>query len=137
MIVWKNPLWWAVGLLAVLTACTGTAPGEPAAENASGEYAAAATRPEPTPFAGPTRTRVDTSRYEDYRIVTLLPPDAIRSIDSPTFLTAAEADEQYEPAELVIGVSFDGEARAYSVSHLSSHEIVNDTVSGRKIAVTW
>ena len=39
--------------------------------------------------------------------------------------------------ELVIGVEIDGDARAYSIPYLSGHEIVNDTVAGRKIAVTW
>jgi hypothetical protein len=73
----------------------------------------------------------------DYQIITLLPPDAIPSIDDPVFLTVEEADNEYAPDEEVLGVVFDGEARAYSVPLLSSHEIVNDTVAGRKIAVTW
>ena len=73
----------------------------------------------------------------DYQIITLLPPDAIPSIDDPVFLTVEEADAEYAPDEEVLGVVFDGEARAYSVPLLSSHEIVNDTVAGRKIAVTW
>lgn len=74
---------------------------------------------------------------DEYRIVTLLPRDAIQAIDDPQFLTAEEADQEYAPDEQVLGVVFDGEARAYSVSLLSRHEIVNDTVAGRLIAVTW
>ena len=73
----------------------------------------------------------------ELEIVTLLPKDAIPAIDTPVFISADDADSQYEPDELVIGVQFDGEARAYSIPLLSSHEIVNDTVAGRKIAVTW
>lgn len=73
----------------------------------------------------------------DYRIITLLPKDAIPSIDNPKFYSASEADEEYDPDEMVLGVVFDGEARAYSVNMLSSHEIVNDNVAGRAIAVTW
>ena len=80
---------------------------------------------------------VDTSRYDEFEIITLLPPDAIPAIDNPTFHTADEADDYYEPDELVMGVVFNGDARAYSVPHLSSHEIVNDEVGGVKIAVTW
>lgn len=76
-------------------------------------------------------------RYSDYEIVTLLPRDAIPAIDNPQFLSAAEADDYYAPDELILGVEFDGDARAYSVPLLSSHEIVNDTVGGRHIAVTW
>ena len=74
---------------------------------------------------------------EEYEIVTLLPRDAIPAIDNPSFLTASEADEFYDPDELIIGVEFDGDARAYSIPLLSNHEIVNDTVGGVKIAVTW
>ena len=73
----------------------------------------------------------------EYEIITLLPKDAIPSIDRPRFYSILEADAEYEPDEVVIGVEFDGDARAYPVGLLSSHEIVNDTVGGRPIAVTW
>ena len=73
----------------------------------------------------------------ELEIITLLPKDGIPAIDNPIFILADEADLQYEPDELIIGVQFDGDARAYSIPMLSSHEIVNDTVGGRKIAVTW
>jgi len=72
-----------------------------------------------------------------YEIVDILPKDAIPAIDQPEFWSASEAARNYDDDELVIGVAFDGEARAYSVSHLSRHEIVNDMVGGRKISVTW
>ena len=74
---------------------------------------------------------------EALKLVTLLPKDAIPSIDNPTFYSAAEADAEYEDDELVLGVAFDGDARAYSTALLSRHEIVNDVVNGRPIAVTW
>lgn len=74
---------------------------------------------------------------QEYQIITLLPRDAIPAIDNPVFLTAEEADAEYAPDELVLGVNIDGDARAYSTGLLSRHEIVNDTVGGRKIAVTW
>jgi hypothetical protein len=73
----------------------------------------------------------------EYQIITVLPKDAIPSIDNPRFYSVPEADEEYASEELVIGVEFDGEARAYSIPLLSSYEIVNDTVAGRAIAVTW
>lgn len=83
--------------------------------------------------------QIDPAKYEELtaEMRTLLPPDAIPSIDNPTFHTSEEANEYYDPDELIIGVVFEGEARAYSIPHLSSHEIVNDEVSGVKIAVTW
>ena len=82
-------------------------------------------------------TRIPVDQYADLEIVTLLPRDAIPAIDNPQFLSVAEADEFYDLDELVIGVEFDGDARAYSIPFLSNREIVNDTVGGVKIAVTW
>lgn len=85
----------------------------------------------------PPAQREPAEKYEEYTIVTLLPRDGIPAIDNPQFLGPDEADDFYDADELVIGVEFEGDARAYSVPFLSGHEIVNDTVGGRKIAVTW
>jgi hypothetical protein len=108
---------------------------------------AACARPQPaaeTTAAGerPTESEADVAGAEaealpEYKIVTLLPPDAIPAIDNPQFLTAGEADNEYDANELVLGIEIDGDARAYSIPFLSGHEIVNDTVGGRPIAVTW
>lgn len=75
-------------------------------------------------------------------LVTLLPPDAIPAIlpdRVPEILVpAADADAAgIEDTVQVIGVSIDGESRAYPIPFLSRHEIVNDTVGGRHIAATW
>lgn len=82
-------------------------------------------------------TRIPESNYDEFEIVSLLPRDAIPAIDNPEFLPADVADDTYAPDELVIGVEFNGDARAYSVPFLSGHEIVNDTVGDTKISVTW
>ena len=63
--------------------------------------------------------------------------DGIPAILRPRFLSIREADHQMVDDELVIGVSIDGEHHAYSVPFLSDHEVVNDTVGGIAIAVTW
>ena len=89
-----------------------------------------------TSQAGPSESQ-SSRDYDDLDIVTLLPRDGIPAIDNPQFQSAEEADEEYAPDELVIGVNYDGDARAYSIPFLSGREIVNDTVGGRKIAVTW
>jgi hypothetical protein len=86
------------------------------------------------PVATAERAHSPTPAYE---IITLLPRDAIPAIDDPQFLAAAEADTEYAPDEMVLGVSLNGESRAYSTSYLDRHEIVNDAVGGQKIAVTW
>jgi hypothetical protein len=85
----------------------------------------------------PPDTAATSDLDREVRIVTLLPRDAIPAIFEPTFLSSEETDEWYDDDELVIGVEIDGDARAYSIPYLSGHEIVNDTVAGRKIAVTW
>ena len=73
----------------------------------------------------------------DLEIVTLLGFDAIPAILDPQFVSVDEADDWMDSDELVLGLSINGDSRAYSVPMLSSHEIVNDTVGGRKVAVTW
>ena len=48
-----------------------------------------------------------------------------------------DANALYADNEPIIGVVFNGEAHAYSIPYLSQHEVLNDTVGGVKIAVTW
>ena len=68
-------------------------------------------------------------------VIYILPRDGIMAIWEPTFVSADDADMP-DDAE-VIGVAFNGEAKAYSINLIDGREIVNDTVGGRKIAVTW
>jgi len=65
----------------------------------------------------------------------LLGRDAILPIYEPEFVSAQEAP--YADDELVIGVELNGEARAYAIGPLNSREMVNDTVGGIPILVTW
>lgn len=73
----------------------------------------------------------------EFDLVTLLPFDAIRSIEDPIHLERSRADELYKPDELILGIDINGDARAYSVPLLSRHEVVNDVVGGQPVAVTW
>ena len=70
-------------------------------------------------------------------IQTLLPFDSIKAIDEPQFETAEVAATHLNPSERLIGVVINGEARAYPIPILSTHEIVNDTIGGEPIAITW
>src|SRR5260370_28215886 len=63
------------------------------------------------------------------------PKDGIPAIDQPSFAPVAEA-LGLAPQEPVISVAIAGEARAYPLRVMISHEIVNDTVGGTPIAVT-
>ena len=73
----------------------------------------------------------------DVSLYTLLPKDGIRSIDDPRFVPAAEAGGDMTDGEFVIGVDINGDVRAYPINVLSRHEIINDTVGGKPIAVTY
>lgn len=77
-------------------------------------------------------------RIKDGILMHAVPKDAIRAIDEPIFVTAAEADKFMSKNEPVLGL-FDGEvAKAYSLWHLDRHEIVNDSLPGLgPVAVTW
>ena len=69
-------------------------------------------------------------------VQTILGPDAIRAIDDPRFMTPGKA--RFVPSNApVMGVVIGGEAHAYLLGVMSQHEIVNDRLGGRSIAVTW
>ena len=63
--------------------------------------------------------------------------DGIPSIDDPTLGDAAAGDGMMDPGDPVFGVKIDDTARAYPQHVLSYHEIVNDSVGGRNVAVTY
>ena len=73
---------------------------------------------------------------QELEIVTLLGFDAIPAILDPSFVTVEQAGDWMEPGEPVLGVSINGEHRAYSVRMLSRHETVNDVVGGMPVVVT-
>lgn len=61
--------------------------------------------------------------------------DAIPSIDTPEFDTPQTTPFQED--DVVIGVMINGEAKAYPFKVMDWHEIVNDTVGGENISVTY
>ncbi len=65
----------------------------------------------------------------------LLPRDGIRPIYEPSFTTSSGVD--WPDDTQVIGVAAKGEAKAYPVSVLNRHEMVNDFIAGDPILVTW
>ena len=79
----------------------------------------------------------DGTKERTLEIHTILPRDAIPAIDDPVFIMAEEASQNLVDRDLVIGVSINGEHKAYSTAFLSSHEVVNDVIGGKPVAVTW
>jgi Protein of unknown function (DUF3179) len=64
------------------------------------------------------------------------PPDGIPAIDDPKFVRASTASF-LEDDEPVLAIEVDGEARAYPVQIMTWHEIVNDTIAGRPVTVSY
>jgi hypothetical protein len=65
------------------------------------------------------------------------PKDGIPAIDEPVFVDVDEANSWLNPVEPVILVEVGDEARAYPLQILIWHEIVNDTLGGLHLAVTF
>lgn len=65
------------------------------------------------------------------------PPDGIPPIEDPVFIDVSSALEMLDPAEAVVALEIDGDARAYPVQVLIWHEIVNDTVANVPVSVTY
>jgi thiol-disulfide isomerase/thioredoxin len=65
------------------------------------------------------------------------PKDGIPAIDEPRYTSIEAADEWLESQEPVILVEIGTTARAYPIQILMWHEIVNDTLGGAPIAVTF
>ena len=65
------------------------------------------------------------------------PKDGIPAIGDPAFVSVA-GEDRIAAREPVMTLEFDGaEPRAYPIRYLMWHEIVNDTVAGRPVAVTF
>ena len=64
------------------------------------------------------------------------PPDGIPSIDVPEFERATDIGI-LQPQEAVVTLTLNGDARAYPVQVLLWHEIVNDTVGGEPVTITY
>ena len=64
------------------------------------------------------------------------PKDGIPAILEPNFVQPAEAGFLDESDD-VIGVRIGNQARAYPIKILNWHEVVNDTINGVPIVVTF
>ena len=72
---------------------------------------------------------------DDLRVRWLIPWDGIQPIYKPEFAQASEAPLKDD--ELIIGVAWEGEAKAYPISVLRTREMVNDELAGIPTLVTW
>ncbi len=65
------------------------------------------------------------------------PKDGIPSIDAPRFESVADASDWLRPVSPVISLEVGGHPRAYPLAILVWHEIVNDTLGGVPLVVTF
>ncbi len=65
----------------------------------------------------------------------LLPFDAIRPVYDPVFISPEGA--KFQGSELIMGVAWEGEAKAYPVTVLRGREMVNDDLAGIPYLVSW
>lgn len=65
----------------------------------------------------------------------IIPRGRIAAIDDPVYVSAADA--KIPDDGWVMGVIIEGQARAYSINLLNSHEIVNDKIGDTAFAAVW
>ncbi len=78
----------------------------------------------------PAATAIDVPGFEQ-----LLPRGTIAAIVDPTFVSAADAEMPDDA--WVLGFAAQGEAFAYDLNLLNSHEVVNHRIGGAAIAAVW
>ncbi len=85
--------------------------------------------------AGPACIALEQQNGQPRNFEQIIPRGGIASIDQPIFVEAAAA--KVLPESWVLGVVIDGQARAFSLAVLNSHEIVNDSIGDTNYAAVW
>ena len=106
---------------------------------------ASCTQPAPAPALAPEevydiKTDASGTRYivNPAKIMGGGPPkDGIPSIDNPKFVSVAEADQWIQDNELVITIIHNGIKRVYPLQIMVWHEIVNETIGGDPLLITY
>jgi hypothetical protein len=80
---------------------------------------------------------LDDSRAFVREFVDVLEPDRVPPLEFPTLIRASDAAPITGRSDAVVAVIVDGEARAYPLRILVWHEVVNDTIAGTPLAVTY
>ena len=94
--------------------------------------------PEPTHTPLPKKMMFDRSHHvaTSADLIKVGNPDTKKALLNPAFFDVSEAEGQYTDSELVIGLSVNGQHKAYSTSFMATW-IVNDTVGGDPLLVTY
>jgi hypothetical protein len=65
------------------------------------------------------------------------PKDGIPALNEPQFVSAQEGEKFLMSWDRVLGVEHNGVAKAYPIKILNWHEVVNDRIGDKPIAVSW
>ena len=87
------------------------------------------------PAVGPASLALAQQGGQPQNFEQVIPRGRIASIDQPVFVEAAAA--KVLPESWVLGVMIEGQARAFSLAVLNSHEIVNDSIGDTNYAAVW
>ena len=88
-------------------------------------------------FIGLSGFNVDNAIVPQDEILSGGPPkDGIPAILKPNFVQPGQV-EFLDPSDHVIGVQIGKESRAYPIKILNWHEVVNDTLNGVPIVITF
>ncbi len=110
-----------------------TAPPETLAPTAPPETPAPTAPPETAP---PTAAATATGASDDDISASYQRDSLFVPLDNPVFIAADEAGF-LDAEDLVLGLTIAGESRAYPTSMMTYHHIVNDTIGGRPILITF
>ncbi len=150
--MFRNSMIWILAAGWILAACSSAQTTNPASDSPEVDPASQASPlpssdstpallpEESPPFGAESEFTTDFSKHSvPYsEILSGGPPkDGIPSIDAPNFQSTQEADEWLEDREPVVFVQVGEEAKAYPIQILMWHEIVNDTVGGEPLIVSF
>ena len=137
------------GLALLAAGCSSTAPTATSSPAPTSTSQSTPT-PEPvrtpwsTPTLVPTPTQfplTETGKVTRDELIARMQPavvrDAIPAILQPQFVAPEAVPPEFKDVELVLGLSMNGESKAYPLDVLSHHEAVNDVVGGVPVVVTW
>ena len=65
------------------------------------------------------------------------PKDGMPALINPKFVSASDGERFLNKHDRVLGIEYNGVAKAYPIRILNWHEVVNDEFNGRPVAVTW
>ena len=85
-------------------------------------------------FVTPWSLGADRPEFQPRRVVKPFP-----TIEAAAAISGAKVKDEVRPNELVLGVTVNGESRAYPINQLTrpTREIINDRLGGSAIAATW